>query len=411
MMLNNKDISGHKYYAFISYRGADVKWAKWFVKKSDNYLLPTITPADVKAGGHEPNRLKAEDKYLYPVFRDRDNLRSGKLLDQILEAIDISRKIVVLCTPAAAKSGSWMDDELEHIIASGRISQIIPLVVEGHIYGIEEYEAAGRSIEDPFPDDCNPYVLRRYMMEHRDHAEAINYIEFVEQGIYNPNRAFIKCVSSIIEMPFEDLWNRFGKEQKRKKRMRRLYTMAAISIAIIVGIVTWVLNLPVDVTVRLNESSVHNDHLPPLHDAVVTVTLDNETKSDTIQSIDSPALFANIPHAAIGKEVRITVSAPDWLPTDTTVVLSKSLTINLVRDPQTYGDIHFRLWNPNTEQTYPGVTVTIAGHETTADAEGMIRYSMPPAEQDTLYNISCSMPSVESQLTMPHTESSIIIVQ
>lgn len=401
----------YKYYAFISYRGADVKWARWFVKKSDNYLLPTITPEEVRLGNRVPSRIKAEDKYLYPVFRDRDNLKSGRLLDQILEAIDASRKIVVICTPTAAQKGSWMDDELNHIIKSGRIGHLIPLVVEGRIYSIEEYEAAGRSIEDPFPDDCNPYVLRRYMKEHRLHSEAINYIELVEQGIRNTDRAFIKCVASIIDMPFEDLWNRFGKEQKRKAFVRRLSIAAAIIVAVLVGLGTWMLNLPVDVTVQLNESSVHNDHLPPLHDAVVTLTLDNETKSDTIQSIDSPALFANIPHSAIGKEARITVSAPDWLTTDTIVILSESMSINLVRDPKVYGNIHFRLWNPNTEQTYPNVTVTISGHDATADAEGMIRYSMPLVEQDTLYDIVGTMPSVESSLTMPHTESTIILVK
>lgn len=401
----------YKYYAFISYRGADVKWAKWFVKKSDNYLLPTITPDDIKAGNRAPSKLKEDDKYLYPVFRDRDNLRSGKLLDQILESIDVSRKIVVLCTPAVAQGGSWMDDELRHIIKEERISQIIPLVVEGHIYSIEEYEKAGRSIEDPFPDECNPYVLRQYMKEHREHAAAINYIEVVEQGISNPERAFIKCVASIIDMPFEDLWNRFGKEQKRKKRIRRMAVAAAVTAIAVVGLGTWMYNQPVDVQVNLNETSVHNNHLRPLHDAVVNITLDKETKSDTISSITSPALFANIPHSALGKEARITISAQDWLPTDTTVILSENITINVQRDPRPYGDIQFRLWNPNTERTYPNTTVTINGHTATANAQGVIRYAMPLAEQDTLYIVKASMPLENDTLHVPTTASTTIIVK
>lgn len=401
----------YTYYAFISYRGADVKWAKWFVRKADNYLLPTVTPDDVKAGNHAPSRLKDDDRYLYPVFRDRDNLKSGKLLDQILASIDVSRKIVVLCTTTAAQKGSWMDDELWHIIEEERIVDIIPLVIEGRIYSIEEYEAAGRSIDDPFPDDCNPYVLRQYMKDHRDHAAAINYIEFVEQGVRNPERAFIKCVASIIDMPFEDLWDRFGKEQKRKKRIRRLAVASAAVVAAAVGLGTWWYNQPVDVHAHLNETSVHNDHLPALKDAVVTLTIDNETKRDTLASLDAAALFANIPHDALGKEAHLTVECKDWLTTDNTLILSKDMTINIARDPQPYGDIQFRLWTPDTERTYPGAKVTINGHEATADAEGRIRYTMPLAEQDTLYIIKAPMPLENDTLYMPTTESTIVSVK
>lgn len=401
----------YKYYAFISYRGADVKWAKWFVKKADNYLLPTVTPDDVEAGYHAPSRLKDDDKYLYPVFRDRDNLMSGKLLDQILAAIDVSRKIVVLCTPEAAKSGSWMDDELRHIIDEKRVGDIIPLVVEGRIYSIEEYEAAGRSIDDPFPDDSNPYVLRQYMKEHRNHA-AINYIEFVEQGIHNPERAFIKCVASIIDMPFEDLWDRFGKEQKRKKRIRRISIAAAVAATAIVGLGTWMYNQPVDVQIGFNETTVHNENLPAIKDAIVVLTLDNETKRDTVSSLDHLALFTNIPREALGKEARIAITCDQcWLTTDTTLTLSKNMTLNIARDPHPYGDIQFMLWNPNTERAYPGVTVTISGHSATADAEGYVRYTMPLAEQHSYYIIKAPMPLENDTLYMPATESAVIIVK
>lgn len=401
----------YTYYAFISYRGADVKWAKWFVKKADNYLLPTVTPDDVKAGNRAPSRLKDDDKYLYPVFRDRDNLMSGHLLNQILDAIDVSRKIVVLCTPTAAQSGSWMDDELRHIIDSGRIDQIIPLVIEGRIYSIEEYETAGRSLDDPFPDDCNPYVLRRYMKEHREHEAAINYIEFEEQGTRNPERAFIKCVASIIDMPFEDLWGRFGKEQKRKSRLRRLYVAIAAIAACLVGLATWLYTLPVDVTIGLNETSVHNDKLPPLENAEITMTVDNVTVKDTIASIDDFALFEKRPHSDIGKEAHILFRCQNWLTTDTILVLSKTTTINICRDPHPYGDIQFRLWNINEEKTYPNTKVSINDHDVMSDKEGRVTYSMPLAEQGIFYIIKASKVLENDTLYMPITESTIIEVK
>lgn len=402
----------YTYYAFISYRGADVKWAKWFVKKADNYLLPTVTPDDVKAGNRAPSRLKDDDRYLYPVFRDRDNLKSGKLLDQILAAIDISRKIVVLCTPEAAKSGSWMDDELRHIIDEKRIGDLIPLVVKGRIYSIEEYEAAGRAIDDPFPDDCNPYVLRQYMKDHRDHAAAINYIEFVEQGIRNPERAFIKCVASIIDMPFEDLWDRFGKEQKRKKFVRRIMVGAAFVAAVMVGLGTWWYNLPVNVQAHLNETSVHNDHLPPLKDAIVTLTIDNETKRDTLSSIDDVALFANIPHDALGKEAHITVECKDWLTADTTLTLTKDMTINIARDPHPYGDIQFIMWDPISETAVSGIKASIAGIEGVSDKEGRVHLTIPLEKQAERYEVESERPLTRNVLdNFPTTPSTALVIK
>lgn len=401
----------YTYYAFISYRGADVKWAKWFVKKSDAYLLPTITPEDVKAGNRAPVLLKDDDKYLYPVFRDRDNLKSGHLLDQILTAIDASRKIVVLCTSTAAQKGSWMDDELRHIIDTGRIDQIIPLVIEGRIYSVEDYEAANRSIEDPFPDDSNPYVLRQYMKEHREHAAAINYIEFEEQGIRNPERAFIKCVASIIDMPFENLWNRFGKEQKRKARLRRLYCTLAVAVTIIVGIATWLYNQPVDIKMKIYETTIHNYNLPPLKDAVVSMTVEGVTETDTIASLESEAIFEKVPKSDIGKEAHITVSCKDFLPIDTFVTLSEFINLNIDRDIEPYGNIRFLLWDANTEKGVSGIAVTIAGISSTTDDDGRFEIHIPLEKQQQRYRVSCGIPLENDILIMPTTESTILLMK
>ena len=34
--------TGFEYYAFISYKREDEKWAKWLQKKLEGYKLPTI---------------------------------------------------------------------------------------------------------------------------------------------------------------------------------------------------------------------------------------------------------------------------------------------------------------------------------------------------------------------------------
>lgn len=57
----------------------------------------------------------------------------------------------------------------------------------------------------------------------------------------------------------------------------------------------WMANQPVNAEVQLKDISIHNEYLPPMKDAVVTMTLDNETKTDTVRNLEGTALFKNIP--------------------------------------------------------------------------------------------------------------------
>lgn len=61
-------------------------------------------------------------------------------------------------------------------------------------------------------------------------------------------------------------------------------------------VAVWHSNQPVDIQLSLQEQSVKNKYLPPLHDAVVILTLGEENKSDTISSLADKARFFHIPH-------------------------------------------------------------------------------------------------------------------
>ena len=99
------------------------------------------------------------------------------------------------------------------------------------------------------------------------------------------------------------------------------------------------------------------------------------------------------------------------LANDTTIVLGKDLTLNIARDPHPFGDIRFRLWDVNIETAFPNTSVTINGHNATADAEGIITYTMPLAEQDTAYKIETPIQLESDTLYMPTTESTIITIK
>jgi hypothetical protein len=131
------------------------------------------------------------------------------------------------------------------------------------------------------------------------------------------------------------------------------------------------------------------------------MTLDNETKSDTLHKLDDNLVFNNIPHHFLNKPVYIMVSCRDFLNLDTTVLLTPTLTLNLFRDPHVYGDVRFRFWNPNEETTAPNEKVSIAGIETMSDEEGYVTLFIPMEKQQNGYRVMASIPLANDTLTMP----------
>lgn len=372
----------YKYFAFISYNSKDTAWGKRVQKKLEHYRMPATLCSE-----HGWKR-----KPLNPIFFAPTDIQPGGLTAELQERLKASRNLIVICSPNSAKS-AWVGKEIEYFHSLGRTDNI-------HFFIVDGVPHSGNEDTECF----NPIV------------ETIGLPEILGANVHekvspwpwvNKERAYVQLITKLLGVEFDSIWQRH-----KRMMIQQVVAWTTGVIAVIAALLgVWINNQPVDVQVRLNETSVHNDHLRPLNEAVVSISLDNETKTDTIQSLDASALFTNIPHSALGKEARITISAPDWLTTDTAVILSETMTINIQRDPRPYGDIQFRLWNPNTERTYPGVKVTINGHAATADANGVIRYTMPLAEQDTYYIIKSPMALENDTLHMPTTESTSIIVK
>lgn len=372
----------YKYFAFISYNSKDTEWGKRVQKKLEHYRMPATLCSE-----HGWKR-----KPLNPIFFAPTDIQPGGLTAELQERLRASRNLIVICSPNSAKS-AWVGTEIEYFHSLGRTDNI-------HFFIVDGIPHSGNEDTECF----NPIVETLGLPE----ILGANIHEKVSPWPWvNKERAYVQLITKLLGVEFDSIW------QRHKRMMIQqtfAWTIGIIAVlAALLGV--WVSNQPVDVQVSLNETSVHNDNLPTLKDAIVTITLDNETKTDTIQGLDASALFANIPHSALGKEARITISAQDWLTTDTTVILSETMTINIQRAPRPYGDIQFRLWTPATERTYPGVKVTINGHTATADANGVIRYTMPLAEQGTYYIIKAPMALENDTLHMPTTESASIIVK
>ncbi|MEO8159817.1 MAG: toll/interleukin-1 receptor domain-containing protein [Arenimonas sp.] len=120
-----------RYRAFISYSHVDAAWAAWLHRKLEGYRLPRRMRG--RAGQVLPERLS-------PIFRDREELASaGELGPQIQAALADSEALIVLCSPAAARS-RWVDAEILNFKRAGHAARVYALIVDGEPNSGDERE-------------------------------------------------------------------------------------------------------------------------------------------------------------------------------------------------------------------------------------------------------------------------------
>ena len=367
-----------KYFAFISYNSKDTEWGKKVQKKLEGYKMPATICSE-----HGWAR-----KPIKPVFFAPTDIQPGGLSEELQERLRASRNLIVICSPNSAKS-EWVGKEIEFFHQLGRTKQIHFFIVEGTPHS-----------GHPDTECFNPVVDKLGLPE----ILGANIHEKIYRWPWmNKERAYVQLVSKLLGVEFDTIW----------QRHKRLLIKKAIAWAVGIFIVfaalfyVWRTNQPVDVEIKLNEASVHNEQLPPLKDAIVTMTLENETKTDTIPSIKDASLFTNIPHRFINQQVRIEVVCQDFLPVDTTLLLAEEVTLNLYRDAKVYGDIHFILFDESRDnERCPHTEVIVDGHRVLSDAEGIVSLSIPLAEQKVFYPISSSSVTIiDKEIKTPHTSS------
>ncbi len=354
----------YKYYAFVSYRSCDEKYAKWLQDKIESYRLPTTI--------QKMNQTLPKKK-LRPCFRYHTDIQPNELKTELRNKLEQSKYLLVICTPRSAQS-PWVGNEIDTFVELGRRDRIIPVIVEGRPYS-----------GDPATECYNPSLIKHF--PHSDNIaedREILGVNIHEEGrgsaYMKRERAVIQIVSRMLDVNYDQLWNR---------QRRRIITRVVVSILFSVLFVCamammWFFNQPFTSQVHLYESSVHNANLSDsLYDAVVTLSLGNETKTYTLKSIDEIGDFRNLPARMKGKTVRLTVTAPDWLPTDTMLVLTEDIQLPIARDASVYG--HVTLSVLQNGKLLPNTDLQLAGHPVKSDENGHLTYDIPLEEQALEY--------------------------
>ncbi len=362
----------NKYFAFISYNSKDIAWGRKLQRKLEHYRMPA-TLCSEKGWERTPIR---------PVFFAPTDIQPGGLTKELQDRLHASRNLVVICSPNSAKS-EWVGREIAFFLELGRTRNI-------HFFIVDGVPHSG----DPETECFNPIVDKLGLPE----ILGANIHEKTYRWSWlNKERAYVQLISKLLEVEFDSIWKRHRRQLVQKIAAWTIcFLTACLSI---VGV--WVHSKPVDVQIRLNETSYHNDNLPALKDAIVTMELSNEVKIDTIKSLDAPLIFSNIPHKFINEKVRIIVRANDYFDVDTTLNLRNEMNIDMCRDSLIYGNIRFRLWDQEQETYVKGVDMEIAGQKVRSDENGQVQLYVPLQQQNTCYNIISDIPLENDILYMP----------
>ena len=184
-----------RYRAFLSYSHKDQSLARWLLRKLEGYRVPARLVGTRGYFGVIPARLGS-------VFRDRDELpTAADLGSTITAALDDSEALVVVCSPAAARS-RWVNAEIQAFRASGRGDRIYCYVVDG--------DPASRDDENC----CFPPALLAPDVEGGPPREPLAAdARSVGDG---RERAFVRLVAGLLGVGYDDLAQREAQRRQRR---------------------------------------------------------------------------------------------------------------------------------------------------------------------------------------------------
>jgi hypothetical protein len=207
----------YKYRAFISYSHVDTSWAKWLHRGLEGFHIDKDLVGRKTATGTIAKTLR-------PIFRDRDDFIAGDTLsEQTAAALDASQALVVICSPASAKS-RYVNEEIRLFKSQHPDRQVIPLII------------AGRP-DDP-TDECFPAGLK-FKVEPSGKI-TIESDEPLGADVRNEgdgkHLALAKVVAGLLGASSDDIFRRAERERRRRLRLLSAATAAILALVSFFGI-------------------------------------------------------------------------------------------------------------------------------------------------------------------------------
>jgi tetratricopeptide (TPR) repeat protein len=202
----------HHYFAFLSYSHHDSEEADWLHSELEKFQVPASLAGRLTANGVVPPRLT-------PIFRDRHELAASDDLNaEIRHALEYSRCLIVLCSPAAAQS-KWTNAEIDTFKRLHPDGCIIAAVIAGEPLASD---IPGREAEECFP----PALVAKYNRRGKPTGQKTEPLAAdLREGKGGRRIGFLKIVAGILGVGLDDLVQR-----DHLRRQRRLAAITAGSL-------------------------------------------------------------------------------------------------------------------------------------------------------------------------------------
>lgn len=214
---------GLQFKAFISYSHRDKGGAAWLHRALETYRVPKHLIGRETGTGLVTARVGK-------VFRDRDELAvSADLSGEINEALKSTQFLVVLCSPASAKS-PWVNQEIINFKRLKGDGSIISVIVDGEPYasttpGQEGHECFAPALRFQVNDDgtVSDRPAEPIAADMRPHADG-------------KRLAKLKVIAGLLGVGLDELVQR-----ENQRRQRRLALLSAASVAgmVVMSGLTW----------------------------------------------------------------------------------------------------------------------------------------------------------------------------
>lgn len=205
----------HHYFAFLSYSHTDSAEADWLHREIERFRVPSTLAGRLTANGVIPKRLS-------PIFRDRHELAAGEnLTEEIRVALSASRCLIVLCSPAAARS-KWTNEEIEFFKRVHPDGCVIAAIIAGE---------PGRK-----GDECFPAALtQRYDRRGRPTGRRAEPLAADLRDTGDGKRlGLLKIVAGVLGIGLDDLVQR--DQLRRQRRLALIAVASLIGMMIAIGL-------------------------------------------------------------------------------------------------------------------------------------------------------------------------------
>ena len=211
-----------RYRAFISYSHSDARVAVRLHRLLEGYRVPTRLRGAIGEFGVIPERLS-------PIFRDRVDLATaGDVRAHVREALAQSDALIVICSPAAAKS-RWVNEEVLAFKRGGRSDRIYCLIVAGEPNAGDERECFPPALRFQIERDGEIWAtLRR--ADSRD----------MRPGMDGHVIAKLKLIAGLLGIDLDTLRQR--EAQRRHRRMLAIVvaSLTGMTMAVALAATAWI---------------------------------------------------------------------------------------------------------------------------------------------------------------------------